>query len=198
MARAAWVGMFTTALNLLPIGQLDGGHILYSFFPSRHRMVSRIVAALLLPLAYFWLGWALWAIAMLWLGRLPSDDRRYLRRLSRAADKLGWLAWPIFLSVLHVRARPRERTVGAVMKITATIITLNEERNIARAIESLRCSDEILIVDSGSTDRTVELAEKLGVRVLEAGWLGYAGAEELGGRACRATIGFFRSTPMKR
>ena len=60
------------------------------------------------------------------------------------------------------------------MKITATIITLNEERNVARAIESLRCCDEILIVDSGSTDRTVELADKLGVRVLEAGWLGYA------------------------
>ena len=60
------------------------------------------------------------------------------------------------------------------MKITATIITLNEERNIARAIESLRCSDEILIVDSGSVDRTVELAEKLGARVIEAGWLGFA------------------------
>ena len=61
------------------------------------------------------------------------------------------------------------------MKITATIITLNEERNIARAIESLRCCDEILILDSGSTDRTVELAANLGVRVLEAGWRGYAG-----------------------
>ena len=46
-----------------------------------------------------------------------------------------------------------------MMKITATIITLNEERNIARAIESLRCCDEILILDSGSTDRTVELAQ---------------------------------------
>ncbi len=61
------------------------------------------------------------------------------------------------------------------MRITATIITLNEERNIARAIESLRCCDEILILDSGSTDRTVELAEKLGARVVEAGWRGYAG-----------------------
>jgi glycosyltransferase involved in cell wall biosynthesis len=61
------------------------------------------------------------------------------------------------------------------MKITATIITLNEERNIARAIESLRCCDEILIVDSGSVDRTVELSEKLGARVVEAGWRGYAG-----------------------
>lgn len=60
------------------------------------------------------------------------------------------------------------------MKITATIITLNEERNIARAIESLRCCDEILIVDSGSVDRTIELAQNLGVRVIEAGWLGYA------------------------
>jgi len=61
------------------------------------------------------------------------------------------------------------------MKITATIITLDEERNIQRAIESLRCADEILIVDSGSVDRTVELAEKLGVRVIEAQWRGYAG-----------------------
>ncbi len=60
------------------------------------------------------------------------------------------------------------------MKITATIITLNEERNVARAIESLRCADEILIVDSGSVDRTVELAQNLGVRVVEAGWRGFA------------------------
>lgn len=61
------------------------------------------------------------------------------------------------------------------MRITATIITLNEERNIARSIESLRCCDEILILDSGSVDRTVELAEKLGARVIEAGWRGFAG-----------------------
>ena len=61
------------------------------------------------------------------------------------------------------------------MKITATIITANEERNIARAVESLRCCDEILILDSGSTDRTVELAENLGARVVEGGWRGYAG-----------------------
>ena len=61
------------------------------------------------------------------------------------------------------------------MKITATIITLDEERNIQRAIESLRCCDEILIVDSGSVDRTIELAQNLGARVIEAGWRGYSG-----------------------
>jgi glycosyltransferase involved in cell wall biosynthesis len=60
------------------------------------------------------------------------------------------------------------------VKISATIITYNEERNIARAIESLRCVDEILVVDSGSNDRTMEIAEKLGARVVEAAWPGYA------------------------
>ncbi len=61
-----------------------------------------------------------------------------------------------------------------LLKITATIITLNEERNIARAIESLRCCDEVVVVDSGSADRTIELAEKLGARVIECAWSGYA------------------------
>lgn len=60
------------------------------------------------------------------------------------------------------------------MKITATIITQDEERNIVRAIESLRCADEILVLDSGSTDRTVELATNLGARVVETAWRGYA------------------------
>ena len=61
------------------------------------------------------------------------------------------------------------------MQISATIITYNEERNIARAIESLRCCDEILVVDSHSSDRTCEIAANLGARVLESAWLGYAG-----------------------
>ncbi|MDX2153236.1 MAG: glycosyltransferase family 2 protein [Bryobacteraceae bacterium] len=60
------------------------------------------------------------------------------------------------------------------MKISATIITFNEERNIARAIESLRCCDEIVVIDSGSTDRTIEIAEKLGARVVEIPWKGFA------------------------
>ncbi len=60
------------------------------------------------------------------------------------------------------------------MKISATLITCDEERNIARAIESLRCCDEIVVVDSGSVDRTVQLASKLGARVVENAWKGYA------------------------
>lgn len=60
------------------------------------------------------------------------------------------------------------------MKITATIITYNEERNVARALESLRCCDEVVVVDSGSSDRTAEIASKLGARVIESQWGGYA------------------------
>jgi glycosyltransferase involved in cell wall biosynthesis len=60
------------------------------------------------------------------------------------------------------------------MKISATIIASNEERNLPRAIESLRCCDEIVVVDSGSADRTVEIAANLGARVIEAPWRGYA------------------------
>src|SRR3954451_9254920 len=65
------------------------------------------------------------------------------------------------------------------MKISAAIITFNEERNIARLIESLRCCDEILVLDSGSTDRTVEIARKLGARVIEASWQGYAAQKNI-------------------
>ena len=64
--------------------------------------------------------------------------------------------------------------VNSAMKISATLITYNEERNIARAIESLRCADEIVVVDSGSTDRTIEIAGKLGARIVEHPFKGYA------------------------
>ncbi len=65
------------------------------------------------------------------------------------------------------------------MKISATIITFNEERNVSRVIESLRCCDEILVLDSGSNDRTVEIATKLGARVVEASWHGYAAQKNI-------------------
>ena len=69
------------------------------------------------------------------------------------------------------------------MQISATIVTLNEERNIARAIESLRCADEVLVVDSGSTDQTCEIAIRLGARVIEEPWRGYAGQKNFAAEA---------------
>src|SRR5579884_3689362 len=70
------------------------------------------------------------------------------------------------------------------MKISAAIITFNEQRNISRAIESLRCCDEIVVVDSGSTDRTTEIADKLGARVIENAWEGYAKQKNFATQQC--------------
>ena len=62
------------------------------------------------------------------------------------------------------------------MKISACIITLNEERNLPRCLKSVApLADEILLVDSGSTDATLEIAAKFGARVLQQDWLGYVG-----------------------
>jgi membrane-associated protease RseP (regulator of RpoE activity) len=66
-AIAAWVGMFATSLNLLPGGQLDGGHIVFSIAPRAHKFISRLTILILLPMAYYlWSGWLVWAI-LLWL-----------------------------------------------------------------------------------------------------------------------------------
>ena len=58
--------------------------------------------------------------------------------------------------------------------VTATIITLNEEDRIAETIASLSCCDEVVVVDSGSTDRTREIARSRGARVIEHAWQGYS------------------------
>jgi membrane-associated protease RseP (regulator of RpoE activity) len=71
VARAAWIGILATALNLLPIGQLDGGHILYALAGDRHKMLSMIFIAALIPLGIFsgWWPWCIWAVALFILAR---------------------------------------------------------------------------------------------------------------------------------
>ena len=85
VGRAAWVGLFATALNLLPAGQLDGGHIVYSIASEQHRRISVAVALVLFllgapailhtlgvpippALAGQWPGWAVWGMLLLFLG----------------------------------------------------------------------------------------------------------------------------------
>jgi len=66
---AAWVGLFATALNLLPMGQLDGGHILYAVLGDKCRNISRGFFLVLLPLgAFCWYGWLAWAVILFFLG----------------------------------------------------------------------------------------------------------------------------------
>jgi membrane-associated protease RseP (regulator of RpoE activity) len=65
VAIAAWVGMFATSLNLLPGGQLDGGHIIFAVSPRAHKKISRATIFALIPMAFFfWTGWLFWAILL--------------------------------------------------------------------------------------------------------------------------------------
>jgi membrane-associated protease RseP (regulator of RpoE activity) len=106
VARAAWVGVLATALNLLPIGQLDGGHILYSFAGRRHKLLSRLFVFALVPLGIFYSpSWLVWAAILLLLGmRHPSIYDAFPLGPGRRA--LGVAALAIFLlsfSVTPVR-----------------------------------------------------------------------------------------------
>ena len=96
VARAAWVGMFATALNLLPVGQLDGGHIVYALLGRTHKWVTNFFLIALLPMGWFWWGWWGWAAAVFFFARThpPLFDESEIG-LSRT--KLGIVALCIFL-----------------------------------------------------------------------------------------------------
>ncbi|MBI5810739.1 MAG: site-2 protease family protein [Deltaproteobacteria bacterium] len=95
VAFAGWIGFFVTAMNLLPIGQLDGGHLVYALLGPRHRAVSIFMVAVLVILGIFtWHGWLLWAALITAIGmRHPPildedaqmDKRRKLISISSLA-----------------------------------------------------------------------------------------------------------------
>jgi membrane-associated protease RseP (regulator of RpoE activity) len=97
VARGAWVGILATALNLIPIGQLDGGHILYSFAGQRHKLLSRVFVAALVPLGIFYSRtWLVWAVILFFFAlRHPTifDDTP----LDRNRVLLGIAALAVFL-----------------------------------------------------------------------------------------------------
>jgi Zn-dependent protease len=130
LARAAWVGLFATALNLIPAGQLDGGHILYALSPRWHRVVSLSVAALLgLPMVvmmscwglarwfpslnaiadlvddFYWPGWFLWGVLLIFLGRRhpPVYDPHPLDAGRRALAVLALLVFLLCFAPIPFR-----------------------------------------------------------------------------------------------
>jgi membrane-associated protease RseP (regulator of RpoE activity) len=98
VACAAWVGLFATALNLLPAGQLDGGHIVYALFGSKHKAVSRGLWLALVPLGIFcWKGWIIWAVLLL-LIRLRHPAVLYAEEsIGRRRKVLAAIALAVFL-----------------------------------------------------------------------------------------------------
>jgi membrane-associated protease RseP (regulator of RpoE activity) len=107
VGRAVWLGLFATALNLLPVWQLDGGHILYSLISKKHKEISLAVSLALVGLGiYCWRGWALWGIVLLVLSlrfRHPpvydrweqlNASRKLLTIVAIAMFVLCFTPWP--------------------------------------------------------------------------------------------------------
>lgn len=85
VAFAGWIGFFVTSLNLIPAGQLDGGHIAYAILGEKHRWLSKVMIGVLVLLGYFFEGWLVWAALLFILGskhppilypEVPLDRRR--------------------------------------------------------------------------------------------------------------------------
>lgn len=90
MGMAAWFGLFVTALNLLPFGQLDGGHIVYALVGSWHRRLVWPALLLLVLLGVKWPGWWVWAVIAIamkvrhpWI---PGEDEPL-------DPRRRWVAW---------------------------------------------------------------------------------------------------------
>ena len=98
IASAAWFGLFLTSLNLLPIGQLDGGHVAYALWGSRQRTLAFVMVPILIVLGFVgWPGWWLWAfMAGLWgFGHPPVHDLHV--PLGRGRIVVGWIALAVLV-----------------------------------------------------------------------------------------------------
>ncbi len=97
LGLAAWFGLFVTALNLIPIGQLDGGHITYSLLPERAVTISRIASWVCVALVYFGPNWIVWAILVRVLGRRHPRTLNDAAPAGRSRAWLGGLSLVVFV-----------------------------------------------------------------------------------------------------
>jgi membrane-associated protease RseP (regulator of RpoE activity) len=92
VAWAGWAGLLVTSLNLLPAGQLDGGHLVYSLFGERLKWIRPVILIILIILGFMWSGWWLWAFLILFLGRIraaPLDEITELNPGRRTFARIG-------------------------------------------------------------------------------------------------------------
>jgi len=98
MAFAGWIGLLVTALNLIPVGQLDGGHVAYALFPEYHRYISLGVLGLLVVCGViFWQGWLFWAGIIAFLGWRHPPPYQFWVPLDRRRRVLGIITIAVFI-----------------------------------------------------------------------------------------------------
>jgi membrane-associated protease RseP (regulator of RpoE activity) len=98
IAFSGWIGLLVTCLNLLPVGQLDGGHVAYAIFGPRQRVVGRIVVAVLIVLGLTgWSGWLVWVVILLFMGISHPRVVYEWIPLDNARRVIGWVTLTIFV-----------------------------------------------------------------------------------------------------
>ena len=99
IAFAGWIGLLVTMLNLLPIGQLDGGHIAYAMLGEKQDIIGKLAFLLLIPLSFFSINWLIWGILLLLLMRSvkhpPIQDIHV--PLSYKDKRIGYACLIIFI-----------------------------------------------------------------------------------------------------
>jgi membrane-associated protease RseP (regulator of RpoE activity) len=97
VAWAGWVGLLITSLNLIPAGQLDGGHVFYLLFgKNTARKVLPVIILALVGLGFLWSGWWLWAGLVFLFGRVYAEPRDQITQLDRPRKILGVITFIIF------------------------------------------------------------------------------------------------------
>lgn len=94
---AGYIGLFVTAMNLLPVGQLDGGHIIASLLGGRQAKIARLTVYFLMVLGLFWQGWWIWAIILMISGTAHPAIRYDARPPGRLKTVLAWLTMVILI-----------------------------------------------------------------------------------------------------
>lgn len=97
LGEAAWFGLLVTALNLMPIGQLDGGHLTYALLREKARLISRIGAWVCVALVYFGPSWIVWAILVRVVGRRHPATLDDEAPVGRARAVVGLLSLVVFV-----------------------------------------------------------------------------------------------------
>lgn len=110
IGMAAWFGIFVTFLNLLPMGQLDGGHIVYAIAGPYARYVSWAVVCMLLVLGIYFFGWFLWAV----IGWLTSRRQQVVLDPYTPLDRRSLMIAGISLAIFVLCCMPVPISIGAL------------------------------------------------------------------------------------
>ena len=99
VAFAGWAGILVTALNLIPAGTLDGGHVVYGLFGDKARRAFPFIIGILAVLGIFWSGWWLWAALLFWLGRVHAEPLDQITTLDPPRRLLAFAMLIVFVLV---------------------------------------------------------------------------------------------------